>query len=87
MSDNDTILVKNVEPYKAIFVGLISDLNNTGGDVISFKAKFVFFAKLTPILIGRVIPDEEIWISNDYQGYIGQRFILGMFNVIKTEYP
>jgi len=86
-SDNDTILVKNAEPFKAIFIGLVSDLNNTGGEVIIFKAKFIFFLKLNPFLIGRVIPDEEIGVSRDYKGYLGSRFIFGIFNIISTEYP
>jgi parallel beta-helix repeat protein len=75
------------EPFTSIFVGLITDLNDTGGDIISFKAKFVFYTKLDPLEIGRVIPDEEIWVSREHQGYLGPRFILGIFNVIKTEFP
>ncbi|MFA5101649.1 MAG: NosD domain-containing protein [Candidatus Thermoplasmatota archaeon] len=87
ISDNDTILVKNIEPFKAIFVGLISDLNDRGGEVISFKAKFVFFVRFDAFEMGRVIPDEEIWVSRDYKGYLGPMFILGIFTVVATEFP
>jgi hypothetical protein len=74
-------------PFTAIFAGLITELNDTGGDTIGFNAKFVFFTILNPFEMGRVIPDEEIWVSRHYQGYLGQGFILGIFNVVSTEYP
>lgn len=77
----------NQPPVVAVFIGLISDLNDTGGEVISFKAKFVYYAKFDPFEIRRVIPDEEIWVSRDYQGYLGPKFILGIFTVVATEFP
>ena len=80
------IMVEPV-PFNAVFAGLITDLNDTGGDVMSFKAKCVFFVILDPFEIGRVIPDEEIWVSSEYQGYLGQKVILGIFKVVSTEYP
>lgn len=66
---------------KVFFVGLISDLNDTG-DIISFNATLVFFAMFNPFDMGRVIPDEQIFVLRDYQGYLGPRFILGMFDMM-----
>lgn len=75
------------EPFPALFTGLISDMNTTSGDIISFKAKLVFFMIRDPFKAGRVIPYEEIWVSPQYAGYLGRRSIIGMFQVIWTQYP
>ncbi len=76
-----------VPPILCFFSGLISDVNDSSVHIIYFKATFVYFAMLNPFEIGRVIPYEEIWISSDYRGYIGPRFIFGFFKIAWTEYP
>lgn len=77
----------NPLPFPAFFAGLITDLKYMQDDVMSFKAQCVFFSLFNPIKIGRVIPYEEIWVSNEYRGYLGQKIIIGRFTVIFTEYP
>jgi hypothetical protein len=72
---------------RTFFTGLITDLNDTGRGIISFKAKFVFFVLFHPFDMGRVIPQEEIFVIRDYQGYLGPRFIVGIFSTISIEYP
>jgi len=76
----------NIYIYRAFFAGLITDLNDTGGGIISFKAKFVFFAIFNPFDLGRVIPDEEIFVIREYHGYLGPGFIVGIFPAISIEY-
>ncbi len=76
-----------IEPFHAFFAGLISNLNNSDGDNISFRAALVFFTIFNPLNIGRIIPNEKIWVSKDYQGYLGSRLILGLFDVVTTENP
>jgi len=66
---------------------LITDLNDTGRGIISFKAKSVFFVLFHPFDMGRIIPLEEIFVIRDYQGYLGPRFIVGIFSIISIEYP
>jgi PKD repeat protein len=77
----------NPLPFPAFFAGLITDLKYMQDDVMSFKAQCVFFSLFNPIKIGRVIPYEEIWVSNEYRGHLGQKIIVGFFTVIFTEYP
>jgi hypothetical protein len=74
-------------PFPAFFAGFITDLKYIGGDGLSFKATLVVFVLLDPIQIGRVIPQEQIWISQEYHGYLGQKIIFGRFTVIASEYP
>jgi hypothetical protein len=88
---HEDVLTKEITvqslPFTAFFAGLITDLKFIGGDEISFKAKCVFFILLNPIQRGRVIPNEEIQVSREYQGYLGAKIILGRFTVLATEYP
>jgi hypothetical protein len=77
----------NPLPFPAFFAGLITGLKYMQDDVMSFKAQCVFFSLFNPIKIGRVIPYEEIWVSNEYRGHLGQKIIVGFFTVIFTEYP
>jgi hypothetical protein len=76
--------VFNVYELKKTFLaGFITDLNDSGGDIISFKAMLVWYARFNPFIFGRVIPNEELFILKDYQGYLGPGFVLGMLNVVE----
>ena len=70
------------ELKKTFLAGFITDLNDSGEDIISFKARAVWYARFNPFIFGRVIPDEELFVS-DYQGYLGSRCVFGMFDVVE----
>ena len=63
----------------AFFIGFIDDYCEEEGFSV-FKAKFVLFMTINPFSINCYSSYEAIVISNDYNGYIGQKFIIGRFN-------
>jgi|GEM_PF-4608438 len=71
---------------RTFFAGVITDLDDTGGGIVSFKAQFVCFMVFHPLGMGRVTPDEEILIIREFQGYIGPWFIFGFFPIISIDY-
>jgi len=70
---------------KTFFAGVITDVNNTGGGIISFKAKYLWYAIFHPFEIIRVPPNEECYVLQWYHGYLGPRAILGLFTGIWVE--
>jgi len=40
----------------------------------------LLYVHLTPLNVDFFLNGEEIMISNEYQGYLGNRLILGLFN-------
>jgi hypothetical protein len=61
-------------------VGMISDENNSNESTINFKAKFVFSIEFNPFSFNILSSNEKILISKQYFGYIGTKFIFGVFN-------
>ena len=71
------------ELKKTFLAGFITDLNDSIGDIISFKAMLVWYARFNPFIFGRVIPNEELFVLRDHQGYLRLRFAFGMFDVVE----
>jgi hypothetical protein len=78
-SANGSVQIRPAINTTVFFAGLITDLHDTAGEIISFKAKLVVYAIVNPFEMGIVIPKEEIVIFRDHQGYIGPKFIFGKF--------
>jgi hypothetical protein len=61
-------------------VGMISDENNSNESTINFKAKFVFSIEFNPFSFNILSSNEKILISDEYIGYMGTKFMIGVFN-------
>ncbi|MFA5102980.1 MAG: Ig-like domain-containing protein [Candidatus Thermoplasmatota archaeon] len=66
--------------------GMITDLNDTGSGLVSFKAKNLYYAMFKPFELLRATPNEEIFVLREYIGYLGPEVILGVFTGIWIEY-
>ncbi|VVB62048.1 Uncharacterised protein [uncultured archaeon] len=64
----------------AFLVGIISDTNDSRPSVISIKAELVIYIRINPFSFNILSPNEKIFVSKDYKGYLGTKFIIGTFN-------
>ena len=65
--------------YSTFLAGLITDVNDSGGDAISFKAKVLLFVGFAPFSLGLLTSNEEMFVLRDFPGHLRPKFILGMF--------
>ncbi|MFA5102556.1 MAG: hypothetical protein WC525_05340 [Candidatus Thermoplasmatota archaeon] len=84
-SAGHTSVVEITIRHETFFAGVITDVNNTGDGIISFKAKYLWYVIFQPFEIVRVPPNAESYVLQWYHGYLGPRAILGLFTGIWVE--
>lgn len=64
----------------ALVAGFITIDNDTSNSIVSIKAKLLLYVGLSPLSLTILSSNEKILISKEYFGYMGTKFILGVFN-------
>jgi hypothetical protein len=66
---------------RAFLVGLIIDVYDSNGSIISIKPKIILYIGFNPFSFNVLSSNEKIFVSSkSYIGYIGTQFIIGVFN-------
>jgi hypothetical protein len=68
------------ELYRALLIGLITNVDGLNGSIVSFKAKILLFIRFKPFSFNLLSSNEQIFTSRGLIGYIGKKFIIGVFN-------
>jgi hypothetical protein len=61
-------------------VGFISSYQYAGGSDLYIKAKLLLYIDIDPLTITLLSSNEKILLSKQYVGYVGAKFIIGLFN-------
>jgi len=64
----------------AIVAGFITIDNQTSHSILSIKANLLLYIGLTPLSLAILSSNEKILLSKQYIGYVGTKFIFGIFN-------
>jgi nitrous oxidase accessory protein len=83
ISDNDTILVKNIptEFVRAFIFGKITNLS-TQGDYITFEAVKTRVITFSPFSFNTYLSGEQFIISKEYRGLVGGRYIFSLCEIL-----
>ncbi|HWR27283.1 MAG TPA: right-handed parallel beta-helix repeat-containing protein [Candidatus Thermoplasmatota archaeon] len=66
--------------HSTFIVGLISTNQYAGGPTLYLNAKLLLYIEINPLTVTLLSSNEKILISKEYIGYVGPKFIIGVFN-------
>jgi len=64
----------------SFIIGFINNKQYAAGSTLSLNAMLLFYIEFNPLTITMLSSNEKILISEEYIGYMGTKFMIGVFN-------